>query len=74
MNTRTCIIEERFYDGAVLEEGTDGTDILKITALKGGVDESHRLKLHANESEIKDRTSQDKTNQLDEQHTTTIKP
>ncbi len=67
----TCIIEERFNDGAVLEERTDGAHVLKVTALKGGVDERHRLKLHANEPEIKDRTGQDTTNQLNEQRSTT---
>lgn len=57
-HTHTCIIEERFYDGAVFEEGTNRADVLKVTALKGGVDESHGLKLHANKPEIKHRSGQ----------------
>lgn len=41
----TCVVEEGSDEGAVLEEGVGGGDVLKVTLFKQGVFEYHGLQL-----------------------------
>lgn len=43
--TLTCVVEEGSNEGAVLEEGVGGGDVLKVTLFKQGVLKYHGLHL-----------------------------
>lgn len=45
----TCVVEEGSDEGAVLEEGVGGSDVLKVTLFKQGVLECHGLHLKIQE-------------------------
>lgn len=50
----TCVVEEGGNEGAVLEEGVAGGDVLKVTLLKQRVLKHHRLHFHVHKPADKD--------------------
>lgn len=49
----TCVVEEGSDEGAVLEEGVGGGDVLEVTLFKKGVLEYHGLHLEIQKPMIK---------------------
>lgn len=49
----TCVVEEGSDEGAVLEEGVGGGDVLKVTLFKQGVLEYHGLHLEIQKPTIR---------------------